>query len=233
MAYNCSRKPCLPTCFPCPWATHNGANRSLMNTTSKRIAVSLLAIATVSLGLVLAGHSSSLAQQVTPSRTRGTASVDAQRAQIWNSAAMLRARAWVAEYCERSAKITPEEGKQYMAELAGLSPGQMKLWLLKFEDEHEQQQQRTAVWQKVHQSALSHAMAADKAAQASMANINQGESGAAQLEQNRLKTQQAEANEAQQEKMSELNADGAPAGWGYGGYGGYDGYHVHYHLYPN
>jgi hypothetical protein len=229
MAYNLQSEPSFSNPFSKPFGHPIGANQSIMNATSTRIAFSLLAIVTVSLGLVL---SPSLAQQAGPSRTAGTVGVDAQREQIWNSAAMLRARAWVAEYCERSAKISPEEGKKYMAELEGLSPGQMKLWLLKFEHDHEQQQQRTAVWQKAHQSALSHAMAADKAAQASMANIAQGETGAAQQEQGQLNTQQAEANEAQQDKMSDLNADGAPGGWGYGGYGGYGGYHIHYHLSP-
>ena len=36
---------------------------------------------------------------------QSTADVNAQREQIWNSPTMLRARAWVQEYCATSAKI--------------------------------------------------------------------------------------------------------------------------------
>src|SRR5688500_4065157 len=64
-----------------------------------------------------------------PQTTQGDA--NAQREQIWNSPNMLRARAWLQEYCSKSARVTPEEAKQQMAELENMTPAQMKLWLLK------------------------------------------------------------------------------------------------------
>lgn len=196
--------------------------------TRGRVTFTLLAFGSAALLLATANESPLLAQH---SAASAQANPTAERDAIWNSASMLRARAWVKEYCDRSAKISKQEEKKYLAELAALSPTQMKLWLLKFDDEHQQLKQRQALWQQAHHAALSQAMAADKAAQSSMASISQGESASANLEQQRLKTLQAQANEASQEKRSELADDAAPWSPGYLGlFPG--GYHVHYHLYP-
>jgi hypothetical protein len=62
---------------------------------------------------------------------QNSASMEAERERIWNSPDMLRARAWLQDYCSKSAKVTPEQGRKYMQELANLTPSQMELWLLK------------------------------------------------------------------------------------------------------
>src|SRR5262245_39074411 len=60
------------------------------------------------------------AKPAAPVSAADQASIDAQREQIWNSPNMLRARAWLQDYCKASAKITPEESQQYMTELQSL-----------------------------------------------------------------------------------------------------------------
>ena len=99
---------------------------------------------------------------------------------------MLRARAWVQEYLARSAKYTPEEKQQYMTELQNLTPAQMKLWLLKFDQEEESRQQQYAFWEQAHNAAMSRAMAADQATQKSYSAINHEENQAAAGEQQQL-----------------------------------------------
>src|SRR6516164_4425244 len=97
-----------------------------------------------------AANNSSAASAPSQSATQPPAnpqSVDAEREQIWNSPSMLRARAWLQEYCDRSAKITPAEKQQYMTELANLTPMQMKLWLLKFDEQEEARRQQQAYFE--------------------------------------------------------------------------------------
>ena len=61
------------------------------------------------------------------SSTTAQAAMDAEREQIWNSPDMLRARAWLKDYCSKSAKVTPELAKEYETELANMTPKQMKI----------------------------------------------------------------------------------------------------------
>src|SRR5688500_5954617 len=83
-------------------------------------------------------------------RPASQAEMTAEREQIWNSPNMLRARAWLADYCKSSAKVTPEMAKHYQDELAKMNPAQLKLWLLRFDHAEEQLQQRQALWQQAH-----------------------------------------------------------------------------------
>jgi hypothetical protein len=167
----------------------------------------------------------------TPNATTSAApSADAERQQIWNSPNMLRARAWLEEYCERSAKITPAEKQQYMTELEKLSPTQMKLWLLKFDEQEEARQQQQAFFEQTRAAALSRAKTVDAAAQQSYAAINSGETQAANQAQQQLNTQSA--NEQSAETIKDQENVGPPAGYGPNGYNSYGGVHYHFHFYP-
>jgi hypothetical protein len=162
---------------------------------------------------------------------QASAAMDAERQQIWNSPNMLRARAWLQEYCDRSAKITPEEKQRYMSELENLSPVQMKLWLLKFDQEEEARRQQYAFWEQANTAALSRARSADQAAQQSYSAINRAENQAAAGEQQQLNQEAADVQSNEQTKQLEGSGPYGPYGpYGYQGYGG--GIHYHFHLYP-
>jgi hypothetical protein len=154
------------------------------------------------------------------------ATMDAQREQIWNSPNMLRARAWLQDYCSKSAKVTPEEAKTYMAELQNLTPTQMKLWLLKFDEQEEARQQQTAFWQQAHAASMSRAVQANQNTQKAYASITQGETAAATEAQQQINEEQ----QFQQNEAMNNQSQAAPIGpYGPGGYfpiyGG-----VHYHM---
>lgn len=165
-----------------------------------------------------------------------SASVDAEREKIWESPQMLRARAWVKDYCAHSAKISPEEAKEYEAELANLSPKQMKLWLLKFQHEEEMIQQQQQAFNQSRKADVSQAMAAHKQMQQAYANINADENKAAEIAEGSIKQQQEFSQEDALQKSADrdaaatdlLNQPFGGYGYGYGGYG-YGGVHFHFH----
>jgi hypothetical protein len=193
-----------------------------------------------------------------PNASPQDAAMDAEREKVWNSPAMLRARAWLQDYCARSAKVTPEEAHQYMAELERLTPTQMKLWLLKFQEHEEMIQQQQAAFNMQRHAGLQQATAFDRAAQQEYADINAGETEKAEGEQQSLNQQAQFA----QQRSSQLSADrdnaatlnslpwgmawanqspwgpyagypmGGPGPYGPLGGGGDAHYHVHYHLAP-
>ena len=71
--------------------------------------------------IVILGLATAAVSQNPASRPqRASSDTAAEREKIWNSPTMLHARAWVQEYCQRSAKITPAEAQQYMKELENL-----------------------------------------------------------------------------------------------------------------
>jgi hypothetical protein len=162
-----------------------------------------------------------------PSRPASQTEMTAEREQIWNSPNMLRARAWLADYCKNSAKVTPELAKHYQTELANMTPAQLKLWLLRFDHAEEQLQQRQALWQQAHDASLKQAMAANQATQRAYAAINQEESAAAAQEQQQLNVQAQD-----RENMAEAKQLETAGPYGGVGYPGWGGIHYHYHLYP-
>jgi hypothetical protein len=175
---------------------------------------------------VVAGHAQSPGRAGT-SAAGSPASMQAEREQIWNSPQMLRARAWLQDYCSKSAKVTPEMAKEYQTELENMTPAQLKVWLLKFEHEESQRQQQYAAWQQAHSASLSRAVAADRATQQSYAAINREESEAAGVAQQKINEQQEFSQTLQEEKRL------GPVGpYGPGEYAGYGGVHYHFHLYP-
>jgi hypothetical protein len=156
-----------------------------------------------------------------------SANLEAQREQIWNSPNMLRARAWLQDYCSKSPKVTPEQGKKYMQELANMTPSQMEVWLLKFDHEEQQRQQQYSFWQQAHEAGLARAMAANQATEQAYANINRQQSEAAGVAQQQFDEQAAAAQNLAQNKQLQLSGPYGPYG-----YGGWGGVHYHFHLYP-
>jgi hypothetical protein len=155
------------------------------------------------------------------------ADLNAEREKIWNSPAMLRARAWLADYCKNSSKVTPELAKHYQTELEHMTPAQLNLWLLRFEHAEEQLQQRQALWQQAHNFSIQQALAANQATQRAYGEISRGETEAA------LGAQQQLNEEAQfQQNMAESKELGQVGPYGAFGYPGYGGIHYHFHLYP-
>lgn len=170
-----------------------------------------------------------------PYHAGANAAQDAERAKIWESPQMLRARAWVKDYTSHSAKITPAEAKEYEAELANLSPKQMKLWLLKFQHEEEQIQQQQQMFNNARQADVGQAMALHKQMKKSYADINADETAAAQTAEGSIKQQQQFSQEDALQKSADRDAadtslETAPFYGGYGGYGGYGYGGVHYHF---
>lgn len=208
-------------------------NRLLSNLAC--VTLVLLAVATLAIGQNSTPAPTGLPQI---SSTADPASA-AEREQIWNSPTMLRARAWVQEYCDRSAKITPEEKEQYMTELENLSPTQMKLWLLKFNHEEDMIRQQQSDFNLARQAHLKSAASMNSQTQEDYANINRDENEAAEAEEQSIKATDQMANERSEQNM----ADKSVWGQGYGGY--YDpfsgvgpglgyGYspHIHVHVHP-
>lgn len=180
-----------------------------------------------------------------------------QREALWNSPEMLRARAWVTDYCTNSKKMSPEEAKEYMTELEHLSSKQMKLWLLQYEHQQELYVQKESAQQVAHRAAMAHAqaampsaqaqqmwemqhraglaqaMAADRATQQAYGAIESEETQAAGEEQSQLNAQEAASRQMQMNKQAELNNPYPIYGYGggYGGPWGYGGgnYHFHFH----
>jgi hypothetical protein len=160
------------------------------------------------------------------------ANMDAERAKVWNSPNMLRARAWLYDRISKSAKITPEEGRKYIKVLENMTPDEMKLWLLRFDQEEEQRQQQHAFWQQGQQALASRAIAAHRATRQAYANINQEETAAAQQEQGQLNEQTAARQERGFDNQFVPYGPNPYSPYGYGLDPGYGGIHYHFHTYP-
>lgn len=154
--------------------------------------------------------------------------MNAEQEAVWNSPNMLRARAWLQEYCATSKNCKPGDYDKYAAELESMSATQMKLWLLKFDEEEDQKQQQRAFYQQAQSTLMKQAKAADKATQQSYAAIDKEETQAANEEESQI--QEQEQNEQQMQDDKQL---GPYTPYGQGMYPGMgDGVHYHFHLYP-
>jgi hypothetical protein len=167
-----------------------------------------------------------------PSPAQSEANANSEREKIWNSPGMLRARAWLQDYCSKSAKVTPEMAQKYQQELANMTPAQMELWLLKFNEQEEQRQQQRAFWEQGHALQLQRAQAVNAQVRQNYANINQAQSESAELAEGQIQEQREIAQINAQDRMGEMS--GYPYGPNFGPYGGYGygGVHFHYHMYP-
>jgi hypothetical protein len=189
-----------------------------------------------------------------PGAAGATGDIAAQREQIWNSSQMLRARAWLQEYCARSARISPTEARQYMEELSQLTPSQMKLWLLKFQEQEEMMQRQQAAFEAGRQESVARAMQFNQATQQSYSNINRDSDEAADAarqsmaQQQQATRQMALQKDADRDEAVDAMRSPAPYIWAntlpWGPYAGYPAggpvdpgarfghYHVHYHMGP-
>ena len=203
------------------------------------VAAMISAVVGVNFATFAIGQSADPAATTTAAATNLATSkgdVSSERAKIWDSPEMLRARAWLKEHDADSAKVTPEEAKEHQTELANLSPKQMKLWLLKFQHEDEIRQQQQAMFNAQRQAQVQQAMAAHQQMKQAYANINADENQAASNVASSIKQQQEFAQQDGLQKGAGRDAAVnnllAPpfSGWGSYGYGyGYGG--VHYHFY--
>lgn len=156
--------------------------------------------------------------------------IQAERDRIWNSPRMLRARAWLQEYCERSATISPEEAEQYMRELKQLTPVQMKLWLLKFDEEQEELDRQQAAFQQARRASVARAMDIQEATEAAYARIAQADGEAMNAQQSfEARRRAAQAMYAQRadnsaDTVREMTFDGAPHSYPW-----YRDFHYHVH----
>jgi hypothetical protein len=170
------------------------------------------------------------------SSTPSTPEMEAERAQIWNSPAMLRARAWLQEYCQHSARVTPEEAQHYQTELQRMTPTQLKLWLLKFNHAEEMMQQRQAAFEMSRRASVQQALGIDRGVQQAYGRINRDETEAAETQQASVNEEQQYAQQNAQNKAENLNFDSAAGvgdfGYGYPllGDGSYPPVHYHYHF---
>lgn len=176
------------------------------------------------------------------SSTPMTPEMEAERVKIWNSPMMLRARAWAQEYCHASARVTPEEAKDYMNELQRMTPTQMKLWLLKFEHEQEMMARQQAMFEQSRRAGVQQALGIDRGIQQAYGRINRDENEAAQVEEGTINEERINAQENARMNQQNLNIQGeygGGLGYGYGygyGYGPYAPYgpvqsHYHFHYY--
>lgn len=176
------------------------------------------------------------------------------KAAVWNSPAMLRSRAWLADYCKSSDAITEAEAAGHLAALESMTPEQMKIFAMRHEAAekdhpaakvHQTHQQalhnaaQAAAAQKwwyenVHKAETARALAGDAQTAQSLSDLSVEESAAANQEQGQLNAEQAAARANQEAKLDELNTP--YSNWGYGnigvGYPGYGGIHYHFHTYP-
>jgi hypothetical protein len=155
-----------------------------------------------------------------------------ESAKVWNSPQMLRARAWLYDRISKSAKITPEEGRKYIQVLENMTPEEMKLWLMKFEEEEEQRQSQYAFWQQSQQALAQRGMAVNRATQQAYDNINKAETAAAEQQQGQLNEQAAMRQDRAFENQFMPYGPNPYSPYGYGLNPGYGGIHYHYHVYP-
>jgi hypothetical protein len=154
-----------------------------------------------------------------------------ESAKIWNSPQMLRARAWLYDRISKSAKIPPAEGAKYIKVLENMTPAEMQLWLMKFEEEEEQRQGQYAFWQQGQQALAQRAATYHQATQQAYANINKAETAAAEQEQGQLNEQAAMRQDRGFENQFAPYGP-YPSPYGYGLNPGYGSIHYHYHVYP-
>jgi hypothetical protein len=181
-------------------------------------------------------------------------SIDEEREEIWNSPEMLRARAWLKEYTSRSKKVKPEQAKEYMTELENLTPAQMRLWLLNFEEQQEWQAQQQAAFEAARRTSVDYALGMQRQTRQAETQFNREQTVGAQMAQQSMIAQHQSAQQRGAELSMQREAaategrfpssyawlDSSP--WGpYAGYplGGPDDpgarfghYHIHYHAAP-
>ena len=158
-----------------------------MNAPQRKIVGGMLVVTVACLALAMAGHAQTprpaatchprslpLPPQPRPPTARPHPVMNADQEAVWNSPNMLRARAWLQEYCATSKNCKPGDYEKFAAELENMSATQMKLWLLKFDEEEDQKKQQRAFYQQAQSTLLKQAKAADVATQKSYGGHRKG-----------------------------------------------------------
>ncbi|TWU27283.1 hypothetical protein [Bythopirellula polymerisocia] len=91
--------------------------------------------AIVSLGFCLADCLAQSPGETEQAQSPSTAEYTAEHDKIWNSKEMLEARAHLKTTFERSAKISQEQADKYMADLKAMSPDELQVWLINFQEQ--------------------------------------------------------------------------------------------------
>ncbi|HEX4412975.1 MAG TPA: hypothetical protein VH107_05050 [Lacipirellulaceae bacterium] len=196
--------------------------------------LSLFVALILNLSLTCNGASPKKAGSIVSAKRQPTTPGNAQamqveRDEIWDSPDMLRARAWLKDYCSKSAKVTPEMAKQYEAELANMTPNQMRLYLMKFDEQEQVRQQQYAMFQNANAAGLREAVAVHRQTQQGYAAMNQAESSAANQEESNVVEQRDSEQNAQQDRMLDGGEYGNPYYGAPYGFGGGIQYHYHFH----
>lgn len=90
---------------------------------------------------------------------------DAERVAVWNSPAMLVARAWLADYFRVSGLYTEDQARAYLAGLEQLDADSMRLWLAQLEQRmaRVEQQRQGAENERLYQRARASAVQQQRA----------------------------------------------------------------------
>lgn len=218
-----------------------------MRTSSPSLWIKLTYVALGALAVVAirAGVEASHAQSV--GSPGGTGNATSDREAAWNSPDMLRARASVTEHLQDNTALSEAEKAEMLQGLETMTPAQMKLFALTHAHasnsgthaqahmtaqqslQHAQQMANAQQWwyQNVHKAEMNQALAADNQAAQNLNNISEGETAAANVEQQTLEEQKEFAQSNQAAKLDDLNNPYPNSGymnpyWGGG---------VHFHLY--
>jgi hypothetical protein len=201
-----------------------------MNTPQRKLIGGMLVLTVSCLVAALSGHAQSTrpaSPVAAPAPPAKQTPMSAEQVAVWNSPNMLRARAWLQEYCATSKNCKPGDAEVYMAELEHMSPTQMKLWLMKFDEEEDQKKQQRAFYQQAQATVLKQAKSTDRATQKSYGEIESEETASANQAQSQIEEQ--EQNEQQNQDDKQMGPY-TPYGQGY--YPGGGGVHYHFHVYP-
>jgi hypothetical protein len=217
-----------------------------MRTSSPSLWIKLTYVALGALAVVVvrAGIEASHAQSV--GSPGGTGNVASDREEAWNSPDMLRARAAVTEHLQGNTALSEAEKAEMLQGLETMTPAQMKLFALTHSNaskssthaqahmtaqqslQHAQQMANAQQWwyENVHKAEMQRSLAADNQANQNLNNIDEGETAAANVEQQTLEEQKEFAQSNQAAKLDDLNNPYPNSGY-MNPWGG----DVHFHLY--
>lgn len=132
--------------------------------------------------------------------------IEAERKAIWESPPMVSAREWLEDHMGRSAQITPSQASRYMKELERLTPTQMKLWLITFEEQQAERARSRETFEGARQMSVDNAMRANEAAQRAQENVQRTRNEAARMAQDSINSQQQTAQDRSRQLASDRDA---------------------------
>ena len=131
-----------------------------------------------------------------------TETEDAERDKVWDSPKMVDARLFMDEYFAVSAQATPEEAREFRAQLEAMSADELRAWLAKFLYERQGHAQLTAANDKTRQYKLAVAQAARRRRQDSNERFNRSVRQGAGLAQSRVEKSFARTSQHRRYNLS-------------------------------